>query len=122
MSTNSKKTHPVWLFIAPQTNTQIYTKQQQRLPEFKSLTFSTQVSVSEVRQRSLKFAVYDINRNKNHVLIGQVIYPLKMFDLSTKVALWRDLESESAAGNKPEVKSMMMMVMATRLFVVILII
>ncbi|ESO05706.1 synaptotagmin 15a [Helobdella robusta] len=56
--------------------------------------FVFQVSLRNLKERSLKFTVFDVTRNKSHVVIGSVTYPLKMYESSSKVVLWRDLERD----------------------------
>lgn len=48
-------------------------------------------------QRTLKFLVYHVDKQKHHHLLGQVIFPLKNETLTddSKVVVWRDLEKEN---------------------------
>ncbi|XP_067828440.1 synaptotagmin-15 [Heptranchias perlo] len=54
-----------------------------------------QVSNETLSQRTLKVLVYDIDKQKKHQLIGQVILPLNSNVLSEdgKLAMWKDLET-----------------------------
>ncbi|XP_015273029.1 PREDICTED: synaptotagmin-15-like [Gekko japonicus] len=59
--------------------------------------FVFQVSSNTLHQRTLKFCVYHVDKQKKHILLGQVMFPLKNETLSGdhKVVLWRDLEAET---------------------------
>lgn len=48
-------------------------------------------------QRTLKFLVYHVDKQKKHHLLGQVIFPLKNETLTddNKLVIWRDLEKEN---------------------------
>lgn len=48
-------------------------------------------------QRTLKFLVYHVDKQKKHHLLGQVIFPLKNEALTedNKLVIWRDLEKEN---------------------------
>lgn len=48
-------------------------------------------------QRTLKFLVYHVDKQKKHHLLGQVIFPLKNETLidDNKLVIWRDLEKEN---------------------------
>lgn len=48
-------------------------------------------------QRTLKFLVYHVNKQKKHHLLGQVTFPLKNQTLTddNKLVIWRDLEKEN---------------------------
>ncbi|XP_010712479.1 synaptotagmin-15 isoform X5 [Meleagris gallopavo] len=59
--------------------------------------FVFQVSSKTLLQRTLKFLVYHVDKQKHHHLLGQVIFPLKNETLTddSKVVVWRDLEKEN---------------------------
>uniref|UniRef100_A0ACB8F7M9 Synaptotagmin-15 n=1 Tax=Sphaerodactylus townsendi TaxID=933632 RepID=A0ACB8F7M9_9SAUR len=59
--------------------------------------FVFQVSSNTLHQRTLRFCVYHVDKQKKHVLLGQVMFPLKNETLSedNKVVIWRDLEAEN---------------------------
>uniref|UniRef100_A0A669Q3R0 C2 domain-containing protein n=1 Tax=Phasianus colchicus TaxID=9054 RepID=A0A669Q3R0_PHACC len=58
---------------------------------------SCQVSSKTLLQRTLKFLVYHVDKQKHHHLLGRVIFPLKNETLTddSKVVVWRDLEKEN---------------------------
>ncbi|KAJ7324337.1 hypothetical protein JRQ81_017357 [Phrynocephalus forsythii] len=59
--------------------------------------FVFQISSNTLHQRTLKFCVYHVDKQKKHVLLGQVMFPLKNETLSSdgKVAVWKDLEADN---------------------------
>ncbi|XP_077206695.1 synaptotagmin-15-like [Paroedura picta] len=65
-------------------------------PQFEE-DFVFQVSSNTLYRRTLKFCVYHVDKQKKHVLLGQVMFPLKNETLSgeNKVVIWRDLEAET---------------------------
>lgn len=48
-------------------------------------------------ERTLKFLVYRVNKQKKHHLLGQVTFPLKNQTLTdnNKLVIWRDLEKQN---------------------------
>ncbi|XP_074814851.1 synaptotagmin-15-like isoform X3 [Natator depressus] len=58
---------------------------------------SQEVSSKTLCQRTLKFSVYHVDKQKKHHLLGQVIFPLKNETLTgdSKLVIWRDLEAEN---------------------------
>ncbi|XP_066477487.1 synaptotagmin-15 [Tiliqua scincoides] len=71
------------------------TKRKNLNPQFDE-NFIFQVSSNALYQRTLKFCVYHVDKQKKHILLGQVIFPLKNETLSddSKIIIWRDLEAE----------------------------
>uniref|UniRef100_A0A8C0BWM3 C2 domain-containing protein n=1 Tax=Buteo japonicus TaxID=224669 RepID=A0A8C0BWM3_9AVES len=65
-------------------------------PQFDE-NFVFQVSSKMLLQRTLKFLVYHVNKQKKHHLLGQVTFPLKNQTLTddNKLVIWRDLEKEN---------------------------
>ncbi|XP_057885307.1 synaptotagmin-15 [Melospiza georgiana] len=65
-------------------------------PQFDE-NFVFQVSSKMLLQRTLKFLVYHVDKQKKHHLLGQVIFPLKNEALTedNKLVIWRDLEKEN---------------------------
>ncbi|XP_067996111.1 synaptotagmin-15 isoform X1 [Melanerpes formicivorus] len=65
-------------------------------PQFDE-NFVFQVSSKMLFQRTLKFLVYHVDKQKKHHLLGQVIFPLKNETLTddNKLVIWRDLEKEN---------------------------
>ncbi|XP_053244238.1 synaptotagmin-15 isoform X1 [Podarcis raffonei] len=72
------------------------TKRKNLNPQFDE-NFVFQISSSALYQRTLKFCVYHVDKQKKHILLGQVIFPLKneSFTGDGKVIVWRDLEADS---------------------------
>ncbi|XP_058044764.1 synaptotagmin-15 isoform X3 [Ahaetulla prasina] len=72
------------------------TKRQNFNPQFDE-DFVFQISSTVLFQRTLKFCVYHVDKQKKHLLLGQVIFPLKNETLAEdgKVAIWRDLEPDN---------------------------
>ncbi|XP_061490997.1 synaptotagmin-15 isoform X2 [Rhineura floridana] len=71
------------------------TKRKNLNPQFDE-NFVFQVSSNALYQRTLKFCVYHVDKQKKHILLGQVIFPLKNESLTSegKVIIWRDLEAD----------------------------
>uniref|UniRef100_A0A6J0TZP3 Synaptotagmin-15 n=1 Tax=Pogona vitticeps TaxID=103695 RepID=A0A6J0TZP3_9SAUR len=65
-------------------------------PQFDE-NFVFQISSNALHQRTLKFCVYHVDKQKKHVLLGQVTFPLKNEILSGdgKIVVWRDLEADN---------------------------
>ncbi|XP_054839307.1 synaptotagmin-15-like isoform X3 [Eublepharis macularius] len=65
-------------------------------PQFDE-NFVFQVSSNTLYQRTLKFCVYHVDKQKKHIFVGQVMFPLKKETLSSdnKVVIWKDLETET---------------------------
>ncbi|NXX83297.1 SYT15 protein, partial [Urocolius indicus] len=72
------------------------TKRKTLNPQFDE-HFVFQVSSKMLLQRTLKFLVYHVDKQKKHHLLGQVIFPLKNETLTddNKLVIWRDLEKEN---------------------------
>lgn len=64
---------------------------------------SHQVPLKDLRQRCIKFTVYDGNRGKHNVIIGYVIYPLKLYESYSRVMLWRDLQNDESSAQAIQV-------------------
>nr|XP_060623051.1 synaptotagmin-15-like [Anolis sagrei ordinatus] len=72
------------------------TKRKNLNPQFEE-NFVFQISSNTLHQRTLKFCVYHVDKQKKHILLGQVTFPLKNESLSGdgKVIVWRDLEADN---------------------------
>ncbi|KAM6443706.1 synaptotagmin-15-like [Liasis olivaceus] len=72
------------------------TKRKNLNPQFDE-NFVFQISSSVLFQKTLKFCVYHVDKQKKHILLGQVIFPLKNETLAEdgKVVVWRDLEPDT---------------------------
>ncbi|CAM5128641.1 unnamed protein product [Eretmochelys imbricata] len=72
------------------------TKRKTLNPQFDE-NFIFQVSSKTLCQRTLKFSLYHVDKQKKHHLLGQVIFPLKNETLTgdSKLVIWRDLEAEN---------------------------
>ncbi|XP_042315321.1 synaptotagmin-15-like [Sceloporus undulatus] len=72
------------------------TKRKNLNPQFDE-NFVFQISSNALHQRTLKFCVYHVDKQKKHILLGQVMFPLKNESLSSdgKVIFWRDLEADN---------------------------
>nr|XP_008112666.1 PREDICTED: synaptotagmin-15 isoform X1 [Anolis carolinensis] len=72
------------------------TKRKNLNPQFEE-NFVFQVSSNTLHQRTLKFCVYHVDKQKKYILLGQVTFPLKNESLSGdgKVIVWRDLEADN---------------------------
>jgi hypothetical protein len=55
-----------------------------------------QVSHKDLPERAIKLTVYDVSRQKHHICIGHVVYPLTGHLFDERVVVWRDLERELA--------------------------
>uniref|UniRef100_A0A8D2JIU3 C2 domain-containing protein n=1 Tax=Varanus komodoensis TaxID=61221 RepID=A0A8D2JIU3_VARKO len=71
------------------------TKRKALNPQFDE-TFVFQISSNSLYQRTLKFCVYHVDKQKKHILLGQITFPLRneTFTGDGKVVVWRDLEVE----------------------------
>ncbi|XP_039199320.1 synaptotagmin-15-like isoform X1 [Crotalus tigris] len=72
------------------------TKRKNFNPQFEE-DFVFQISSAVLFQRTLKFCVYHVDKQKKHILLGQVIFPLKNETLAEdgKVVVWKDLEPDN---------------------------
>ncbi|XP_067322424.1 synaptotagmin-15 [Anolis sagrei] len=72
------------------------TKRKNLNPQFEE-NFVFQISSNTLHQRTLKFCVYHVDKQKKHILLGQVTFPLKNESLSGdgKIIVWRDLEADN---------------------------
>ncbi|XP_062989364.1 synaptotagmin-15-like [Elgaria multicarinata webbii] len=72
------------------------TKRKNLNPQFDE-NFVFQISSNSLCQRTLKFCIYHVDKQKKHILLGQVTFPLKneTFTGDGKVIVWRDLEAHS---------------------------
>ncbi|XP_026528535.1 synaptotagmin-15 [Notechis scutatus] len=72
------------------------TKRKNLNPQFDE-DFVFQISSTVLFQKTLKFCVYHVDKQKKQVLLGQVIFPLKNEALAEdgKVVTWRDLEPDN---------------------------
>ncbi|NWH82356.1 SYT15 protein, partial [Piaya cayana] len=71
------------------------TKRKPLNPRFDE-NFVFQVSSKVLLQRTLKFLIYHVDKQKQHHFLGQVIFPLKNETLTdnNKLVIWRHLEKE----------------------------
>lgn len=86
----------VGLFPVERRNLQSSVKKKTCCPKFEE-NFVFQVPLKDLRQRCIKFTVYDGNRGKHNVIIGYVIYPLKLYESYSRVMLWRDLQNDESS-------------------------
>ncbi|XP_009999451.1 PREDICTED: synaptotagmin-15 [Chaetura pelagica] len=88
----------VKIYLLPDERSYLQSKTKRKTlnPQFDE-NFVFQVSSRMLLQRTLKFLVYCVDKQKKHHLLGQVIFPLKNETLTddNKVVIWRDLEKEN---------------------------
>eukprot|EP00076_Gallus_gallus_P048477 XP_421499.4 synaptotagmin-15 isoform X1 [Gallus gallus] len=88
----------VKIYLLPDERCYLQSKVKRKTlnPQFDE-DFVFQVSSKTLLQRTLKFLVYHVDKQKHHHLLGQVIFPLKNETLTddSKVVVWRDLEREN---------------------------
>ncbi|XP_065699143.1 synaptotagmin-15 isoform X1 [Patagioenas fasciata] len=86
----------VYLLPDERSYLQSKTKHKTLNPQFDE-NFVFQVSSKMLLERTLKFLVYHVNKQKKHHLLGQVTFPLKNETLTdgNKLVIWRDLEKEN---------------------------
>ncbi|XP_067409033.1 synaptotagmin-15 [Emydura macquarii macquarii] len=88
----------VKIFLLPDERRYLQSKTKRKTlnPQFDE-NFVFQVSSKTLYQRTLKFSVYHVDKQKKHHLLGQVIFPLKNEILAgdSKLVIWRDLETEN---------------------------
>uniref|UniRef100_A0A8C6JCD9 Uncharacterized protein n=1 Tax=Melopsittacus undulatus TaxID=13146 RepID=A0A8C6JCD9_MELUD len=88
----------VKIYLLPDERSYLQSKMKRKTlnPQFDE-NFVFQVSSKMLFQRTLKFLVYHVDKQKKHHLLGQVIFPLKNEILTddNKLIIWRDLEKES---------------------------
>ncbi|XP_030426875.1 synaptotagmin-15-like isoform X1 [Gopherus evgoodei] len=102
----ARKLHPptdscspfVKIYLLPDERRYLQSKTKRKTlnPQFDE-NFIFQVSSKTLYQRTLKFSVYHVDKQKKHHLLGQVIFPLKNETLTgdSKLVIWRDLEAEN---------------------------
>ncbi|NXC66941.1 SYT15 protein, partial [Anhinga anhinga] len=88
----------VKIYLLPDERSYLQSKTKRKTlnPQFDE-SFVFQVSSKMLLQRTLKFLVYHVDKQKKHHLLGQVIFPLKNETLTddNKLVIWRDLEKEN---------------------------
>ncbi|XP_050196168.1 synaptotagmin-15 isoform X3 [Myiozetetes cayanensis] len=88
----------VKIYLLPDERSYLQSKTKHKTlnPQFDE-NFVFQVSSKMLLQRTLKFLVYHVDKQKKHHLLGQVIFPLKNEVLTddNKLVIWRDLEKEN---------------------------
>uniref|UniRef100_A0A8C3E191 Synaptotagmin 15 n=1 Tax=Corvus moneduloides TaxID=1196302 RepID=A0A8C3E191_CORMO len=88
----------VKIYLLPDERSYLQSKTKRKTlnPRFDE-NFVFQVSSKMLLQRTLKFLVYHVDKQKKHHLLGQVIFPLKNEALTedNKLVIWRDLEKEN---------------------------
>ncbi|NXC33820.1 SYT15 protein, partial [Campylorhamphus procurvoides] len=88
----------VKIYLLPDERSYLQSKTKRKTlnPQFDE-NFVFQVSSKMLLQRTLKFLVYHVDKQKKHHLLGQVIFPLKNEVLTddNKLVIWRDLEKEN---------------------------
>ncbi|XP_037255139.1 synaptotagmin-15-like isoform X1 [Falco rusticolus] len=86
----------IYLLPDERSYLQSRTKRKTLNPQFDE-NFVFQVSSKTLLQRTLKFLVYHVDKQKKHHLLGQVIFPLKNETLTddNTLVIWRDLEKEN---------------------------
>ncbi|NXF92542.1 SYT15 protein, partial [Eubucco bourcierii] len=87
----------IYLLPDERSYSQSKTKRKTLNPQFDE-NFVFQVSSKMLFQRTLKFLVYHVDKQKKHHLLGQVVFPLKNETLTddNKLVIWRDLEKENS--------------------------
>ncbi|KAM6416070.1 synaptotagmin-15-like [Rhynochetos jubatus] len=89
----------VKIYLLPDERSYLLSKTKHKAlnPQFDE-NFVFQVSSKMLLQRTLKFLVYHVDKQKKHHLLGQVIFPLKNETLTdgNKPIIWRDLEKENS--------------------------
>uniref|UniRef100_A0A8D0L4G5 C2 domain-containing protein n=1 Tax=Sphenodon punctatus TaxID=8508 RepID=A0A8D0L4G5_SPHPU len=95
----SKSCNPfVKIYLLPDERRYLQSKMKRKTlnPQFEE-DFIFQVSSKALYQRTLKFSMYHVDKQKKHHLLGQVIFPLKSETLTGdgKQVIWRDLETEN---------------------------
>ncbi|XP_054132542.1 synaptotagmin-15 [Melozone crissalis] len=88
----------VKIYLLPDERSYLQSKTKRKTlnPQFDE-NFVFQVSSKMLLQRTLKFLVYHVDKQKKHHLLGQVIFPLKNEALTedNRLVIWRDLEKEN---------------------------
>ncbi|XP_052654823.1 synaptotagmin-15-like isoform X2 [Harpia harpyja] len=88
----------VKIYLLPDERSYLQSKTKRKTlnPQFDE-NFVFQVSSKMLLQRTLKFLVYHVDKQKKHHLLGQVTFPLKNQTLTddNKLVIWRDLEKEN---------------------------
>ncbi|XP_029887058.1 synaptotagmin-15-like isoform X2 [Aquila chrysaetos chrysaetos] len=88
----------VKIYLLPDERSYLQSKTKRKTlnPQFDE-NFVFQVSSKTLLQRTLKFLVYHVDKQKKHHLLGQVTFPLKNQTLTddNKLVIWRDLEKEN---------------------------
>ncbi|XP_014795825.1 PREDICTED: synaptotagmin-15 isoform X1 [Calidris pugnax] len=88
----------VKIYLLPDERSYLQSKTKRKTlnPHFDE-NFVFQVSSKMLFQRTLKFLVYHVDKQKKHHLLGQVVFPLKNETLTddNKLVIWRDLEKEN---------------------------
>ncbi|NXS03010.1 SYT15 protein, partial [Oxylabes madagascariensis] len=88
----------VKIYLLPDERSYLQSKTKRKTlnPQFDE-NFVFQVSSKMLFERTLKFLVYHVDKQKKHHLLGQVIFPLKNEALTedNKLVIWRDLEKEN---------------------------
>ncbi|NXS47438.1 SYT15 protein, partial [Balaeniceps rex] len=88
----------VKIYLLPDERSYLQSKTKRKTlnPQFDE-NFVFQVSSKMLLQRTLKFLVYHVDKQKKHHLLGQVMFPLKNEILTddNKLVIWRDLEKEN---------------------------
>ncbi|NXS91964.1 SYT15 protein, partial [Jacana jacana] len=89
----------VKIYLLPDERSYLQSKTKRKTlnPQFDE-NFVFQVSSKTLLQRTLKFLVYHIDKQKKHHLLGQVIFPLKNEKLTddNKLVIRRDLEKDNS--------------------------
>ena len=54
-----------------------------------------QISADDLRERVVRFSVYDVDKRRVRHSLGHVLVPMKDLDLTKGDAQWKDLETNS---------------------------
>ena len=86
----------VRIYLLPDEKRYLQSKMKKRTrnPTFNQ-TFAFTMSYGLLRNRTLRFSVYDVDRFMRQVAIGHVLFPLEKLDITTPTEEWADLERKS---------------------------
>lgn len=93
----------VRLCLMPDERRTLQSKQLRKTcnPQFEE-TFGFQISPKELSERTLKFSIYDVDRNKRHVVIGHVLHQFKDVEWSQgRIVMKQDLVKDMEDSPSP---------------------
>ena len=96
MSASSTCDSFVRIYLLPDEKRSLQTKVKKRTrnPNFHQ-RFAFSMSYSILRERTLRFSVYDVDRFTRQTIIGHALYSLEDLDITMATEEWRDLEKEA---------------------------